>query len=239
MFGQNPVAKNEGYLTGETLTVVGGAPFYTIQGEGPYAGCPAMFLRLHGCPLRCHFCDTNFSSPDDPRLAVSQIIDMMVAMWPVTHIQSRPLAVITGGEPLRQNLEPLITELLEMGWLVQIETAGIFWQNILDNEDVEVVVSPKTEEIQPRIHDVAAAFKYVIKHGEIDPNDGLPFTSTQVLGGKKHRLARPRLNAPVYLSPMDEGEENLNALNRRTVAEMAMTFGYRAGLQLHKFMDLP
>ena len=34
--------------------------FYSIQGEGPYAGRPAWFIRLADCPLRCPGCDTDF-----------------------------------------------------------------------------------------------------------------------------------------------------------------------------------
>jgi 7-carboxy-7-deazaguanine synthase len=66
MFGKNPVAKQEIDGDGMALRVVDGAPFYTIQGEGPFAGDAAVFLRLHGCPLRCFFCDTEFSRAEDP-----------------------------------------------------------------------------------------------------------------------------------------------------------------------------
>ena len=237
MFGQNPVAKNELHMAGDALTVVNGMPFYTIQGEGPHAGRPAMFLRLHGCPLRCYFCDTHFSSPTDPLMSVQQIVDLMTELWPVTIAQK--LAVITGGEPTRQNLKPLIQELLELGWWVQIETAGLFWQDIFAEDYVDIVVSPKSRTINHLIYDHAAAFKYIIKAGEVDLTDGLPLTNTQVEGGPRMPLARPRPRAEVFLSPMDEGNEAANGLNRRAVAEIAMKHGYRAGLQLHKFMDLP
>ncbi|HEY6020017.1 MAG TPA: 7-carboxy-7-deazaguanine synthase QueE, partial [Candidatus Paceibacterota bacterium] len=58
MFGQNPVSPirhdKESFLVKDI--------FYTIQGEGPYAGRPAVFVRLGGCNLRCAFCDTDFSN---------------------------------------------------------------------------------------------------------------------------------------------------------------------------------
>lgn len=235
MFGNNPIAKREP-SHGSHLTVVDGMPFYTIQGEGPYAGHPAMFLRLHGCPLQCFFCDTHFSNPSDPSLDIKHIVDLMEGMWPANTREGK-LAVITGGEPTRQTLDKIITRLHRQDWIVQIETAGIFWQECLRN--VDIVVSPKTPKVHDEISFHAKCFKYVIRAGEVDPEDGLPLTNTQVAGGSPARLARPKHEGiPIYLSPMDEGDEARNFLNRRAVAESAMKFGYIAGLQLHKFMDL-
>jgi len=239
MFGQNPVAKQEQFFDG-SLTVVDGKPFYTIQGEGPYAGRPAMFLRLHGCPLRCYFCDTNFSSPTDPRLQVNDIVEMMDKSWPRSsrpNMGGKRLAVITGGEPTRQDLSLLIRTLCAEEWTVQVETAGLFWQDCL--RDVDIVVSPKTPSVHKMVDMHAACFKYVIRDGEVSSDDGLPVTNTQDEGGRPVYLARSQYGRPVYLSPMDEGNEEANGNNRRAVALSALKYGYRAGLQLHKFMDLP
>lgn len=233
MFGQNPVAKGELDQNGLSLTVVDGAPFYTMQGEGPFAGDAAVFLRLHGCPLRCYFCDTQFSSPTDPRLKVSDIANMIEAAAPGWV----RLLVITGGEPVRQNLEPLVKIMTGDGWTVQVETSGILWQDCL--LDTVVVCSPKTPDIHPKIYRHAHAFKYVIKEGDVDPEDGLPVTNTQVEGGKPRRLARPRPDAPVYLSPMDVCDPVKNLRNLLEVGRLAKAFPYRAGVQLHKLMDLP
>lgn len=239
MFGQNPVAKREQFLDG-SLTVVDGRPFYTIQGEGPYAGLPAVFLRLHGCPLRCYFCDTNFSSPEDPRLQVKEIVDMMHDAWPSSSkfgIGGKPLAVITGGEPTRQDLSVLVSELGFMGWNIQIETAGLFWQECL--RDVSIVVSPKSPTINNMVDQHATCFKYIVRAGELSEDDGLPVTNTQIEGGKPVHLARSQYGRPVYLSPMDEGNEEANAKNRLAMAQSALKYGYRAGLQIHKFLELP
>ena len=32
--------------------------FFSLQGEGTFAGRPCLFIRLTGCPLRCTYCDT-------------------------------------------------------------------------------------------------------------------------------------------------------------------------------------
>ena len=234
MRGDNPVMKSEIDGDGLSLRVVDGKPFFTIQGEGPYSGSPAVFLRLHGCPLRCFFCDTEFSNPHDPRLDLAVIMKMIFEIAP-SHCR---LLVVTGGEPVRQNLGPLVAQMTAVGWIVQVETSGVMWQDCL--LDTVIVCSPKTPMIQQKIHDHAHAFKYVIRAGEVSTEDGLPFTNTQVEGGKKEKLARPRRGAPVYLSPMDEGHGlYANVPNLRQVAASSKNFGYIAGLQVHKYLDLP
>jgi 7-carboxy-7-deazaguanine synthase len=234
MFGKNPIEKSEIDGDGLTLRVVNGRAWYTIQGEGPFAGDPAIFLRLHGCPLRCFFCDTEFSHPQDPYVPVDQLVHQIENEGP----SWCRLLVVTGGEPVRQNLAPLIEKMVvERGWTVQIETSGILWQECL--HDTVVVCSPKTPTVHPQILEHAHAFKYVIQHGETDPEDGLPLTNTQIEHGKPHRLARPRKDAPVYLSPMDECDELKNKLNRDEVLLSTLNYGYRAGLQIHKVLGTP
>jgi 7-carboxy-7-deazaguanine synthase len=243
MFGKNPVAKPESDQDGEVLHIVGGSPFYTIQGEGPFSGDPAVFLRLHGCPLRCFFCDTEFSHPEDPRLDVGSIVDDILKAAP----DWVRLLVITGGEPARQNLNPLITTMLEYGWTIQIETSGIAWQDCMGREGVNVVVSPKTGKIDQRVAWNAVAFKYVIQAGQVSDEDGLPVTNTQQEKGHKIKLARPWDYQPdgrvypgtIYLSPMDEYDPAKNARNAQEVGRIAMQYGYRAGLQVHKHLNLP
>ena len=61
---QKPMPKN--YHDGYTLNVHSRAE--TIQGEGPYAGCPAAFIRLAGCNLQCPRCDTEYTPGKDTHL---------------------------------------------------------------------------------------------------------------------------------------------------------------------------
>ncbi len=228
MFGQNPIAPIINKDDGLTLHVVKGSPFSTIQGEGPYAGHPATFIRLHGCNLRCTFCDTQFSEPDDPTVLIAGLVKECL------HNKNQ-LVVITGGEPLRQNILPLCTELFNLGFVVQVETAGTLWIDGLQNV-TKIVVSPKTPTIHPMIKHAASAFKYVISIG--DQHEGcLPITATQP-GAKPAMLAPPRKGAPVYLSPCDEGDEVINKANRHLVARLAIQYKVYAGLQLHKFMGM-
>jgi 7-carboxy-7-deazaguanine synthase len=82
--------------------------FVSIQGEGPSNGEPAAFLRLAGCNLTCVWCDTKYSwdwatysRSDVTRIAtVSELVSELRALIP----QSVKLLVLTGGEPLLQQL---------------------------------------------------------------------------------------------------------------------------------------
>jgi 7-carboxy-7-deazaguanine synthase len=234
MHGQNPI-KYQDLGDGQTLHVVNGSPFLTIQGEGPYAGWPAVFIRLHGCNLRCTFCDTSFSDPDDPVMDLETLIGRAAVLNPI----SERLFVITGGEPLRQNITPLCKALSELDdcSMVQIETAGTLWVPGIERH-AQIVCSPKTPTVHHMIQKNADAFKYVVS-ATMDFDGFIPITATQPWG-KPMRLAEPeRLGVPVYLSPMDEGDEVLNEANRARVAELAMEYGVIAGLQMHKIFDLP
>ena len=230
MLGQNPVRKAE---PGDGARLQVAEIFHSIQGEGPDAGHPAVFVRLSGCNLRCWWCDTEWDDEADPYVTVDDIVERAAR----TARPTTKLAVITGGEPLRQPLHRLLRELHERGLRPQIETAGTLWQDCLAEPYVDIVVSPKTPKIHPKVHEHARVFKYVIRAGEVG-DDGLPVKSTQIRDAKA-TLARPRPGAPVFLSPCDEFDDARNRANQRAVAEIALRHGYRAGVQLHKLLGLP
>ena len=93
--------------------------FYTIQGEGAHSGTPAYFIRLAGCDVQCWWCDVKDSWDESkhPREKSSEIVKRAA--------ESRAkIAVITGGEPLLHNLEPITLMLKKAGLKVHIETSG-------------------------------------------------------------------------------------------------------------------
>lgn len=230
MFGLNPIMKQE-FTDGNKLRVVKSSPFRTLQGEGPYAGHPAIFIRLHGCNLRCTFCDTQFSEPNDPERTVEELV------YDTKNLCSSntKLVVITGGEPLRQSIIPLCAALRTGGFKVQIETAGTLWIPGLSHY-AEVVVSPKTAHVHSSARDNAIAYKYVI-NADTEFFDGIPIAATQP-GTRPRALAAPLEGCPVYLSPMDEYDPDKNKANIDAVARAALKYGYIAGLQLHKIFKL-
>lgn len=149
MFGHNSITGKKYFEQGghqDDLLVT--SVFYTIQGEGPYAGQPAVFVRLAMCNLACSFCDTFFDAGD--WLSPTALINVMreaVGGCPVPD-----LVVVTGGEPtLQQHALPLLCSSLRKTSFrrVQIETNGILPVSFLPDW-VTVVVSPKCAELEGR-----------------------------------------------------------------------------------------
>jgi len=198
----------------------------------------ATFLRLAGCNLQCPGCDTEYTA-GRYIMSINRIVER------VCKLDSDALdpVIITGGEPLRQPIGPLVDVLLYTGRTVQIESNGTCGPDEMLAQALRVgtvrlhlVISPKTKRINPLCYDYATAFKYVLNASQVDETDGLP---TVALDHERGRgVARPRPGAPVYVNPMDDGNEGLNRENRLAVARSCMKYGYRAGVQLHKYLEL-
>jgi organic radical activating enzyme len=221
--------------------------FYTIQGEGPFCGQPAVFIRLAGCNLQCPWCDTDYTS-SRALLTPNQIIaDTLVEPWS-SNTEIKPLVVITGGEPFRQNLGPLLKLLYELGYRVQIETNGTLPPPQADGfqyhtqvgpwQGVYLVCSPKTGKVHPDITARACCYKYVTSVEDGASLDGLPL---QALGHSAHpMLARPPAwwDRPIYLQPADHKDEEINRANQEIAVKSCMKHGYTIQLQIHKYLNL-
>ena len=97
--------------------------FYSLQGEGYHSGMPAVFVRLSGCNLRCPFCDTDFSAYREMS-AVEIAAAVKTCSESLLEGASKPLIVLTGGEPALQVDEALLAALHGTGMSVCIETNG-------------------------------------------------------------------------------------------------------------------
>jgi organic radical activating enzyme len=212
--------------------------FRTIQGEGPNVGMPSTFIRLGGCNLQCPGCDTDYTDGNEV-MSVKQILDDVILLQNGTPFKS--LIVITGGEPFRQNLMPLIKKLTKSGYKVQIETNGTLGFDLyganMEGLQFQIVVSPKAGRVHSSLWSRIVAYKYVVNAGHIDPNDGLP---TEVLG-LPGRPARPFKGYAydVYIQPADEMSEPVNKLNLVAAIQSCMKHGHRLCLQTHKLIGLP
>ncbi|MBU1183065.1 MAG: radical SAM protein [Proteobacteria bacterium] len=107
--------------------------FNSIQGESLYAGLRCTFIRLAGCNLRCSYCDTRYAYEEGISLTMTDILDKISGY-------ECPLVEITGGEPLIQNETPLlITNLIENGYKVLLETNGTIDISGVDERCVKIV----------------------------------------------------------------------------------------------------
>jgi len=92
--------------------------FHSIQGESTHAGRPCVFVRLTGCHLRCHYCDTEYSFKEGEWRSVDAIVDEVCA-------HGCDLVEVTGGEPLLQpDVHELMRALCDRGKTVLLETSG-------------------------------------------------------------------------------------------------------------------
>lgn len=221
----------EGIVAGSLLDVVD--IWKTIQGEGPYVGTPAVFVRLAGCNLQCPGCDTNYTVRRHP-LTVEAVRDQVLLM-----AGSARLVVLTGGEPLRQMAVADLLNAFPPDWEVQVETNGTVCP-IKIPYFVKVVCSPKTTKIHDKVWEALWAngsLKYVVEPVGTDPEDGLPL----VVLGKDCRVARPEESFPredIFIQPMDSHDVLDNRLAMSEAVKVCMKFGYRLCLQVHKIVGL-
>jgi 7-carboxy-7-deazaguanine synthase len=92
--------------------------FRSIQGESTHAGRPCAFVRLTGCPMRCVWCDSEYTFTGGERMSLEDVLAAVRAL-------DCRLVEVTGGEPLAQREAfTLITRLCDEGFEVLIETGG-------------------------------------------------------------------------------------------------------------------
>jgi 7-cyano-7-deazaguanosine (preQ0) biosynthesis protein QueE len=206
----------------------------TIQGEGPYVGHPATFLRLMGCNLRCEWCDTPYTwdgsrydlRKEGRKMEVAQVAAML-------RDRATGLVVITGGEPMLQQRGIMeLARVMGAGHgpedvQVHIETAGTIAPFPMP---VSYVVSPKLDhsgnslEMRYAPHAIEAfngehvlGWKFVCQvPGDLMEVDALV---------QKHRLS------PVYIMP--EGKYQTEWPRMEALAQAAISRGYRLTPRLH------
>jgi len=95
--------------------------FYTLQGEGKFAGQAAYFIRLGGCDVGCVWCDVkeSWDASAHPQMSISDLL---------SEVKNTPanVVVITGGEPAMYDLNELTAALKQAGYRTHIETSGAY-----------------------------------------------------------------------------------------------------------------
>lgn len=224
---------------GNTLDVH--SVFHTIQGEGPFTGHAAVFIRLAGCNLQCPACDTDYTTDrwNSTPFALLQFVQEM---------RRDGLVVITGGEPFRQNIHPLVELLLTEGYTVQIETNGtlppptIGFAEMCSLDTTErnrcfVVCSPKAGRVNELTASITCAYKYVMAHDSVG-GDGLPLLALD--HSASPRVARPHegFKGVIYLQPCDDKDDVVNQANLQACVNSVMLHPYVLQLQVHKIINV-
>lgn len=118
--------------------------FHSIQGEADAVGWPTVFVRLTGCPLRCVWCDTEYSFHGGQWRTIDEIL-VTVAHHGARHV------CVTGGEPLSQKrCLWLLQRLCEAGYEVSLETSGALDVGAVDPRVRKVVdlKAPGSQEVR-------------------------------------------------------------------------------------------
>ena len=110
--------------------------FLSIQGESTHAGRPCAFVRLTGCPMRCVWCDSEYTFTGGEKMSFDEIFEKLEDF-------GCRLVEVTGGEPLAQkNVFPFISELCNKGYEVLIETGGFVSTQKVD-ERAKIILDVK------------------------------------------------------------------------------------------------
>jgi 7-carboxy-7-deazaguanine synthase len=209
--------------------------FFSIQGESTWAGCPCVFVRLSGCPLRCHYCDTEYAFREGKPRPIDELIAEVVS-------HGCPLVEITGGEPLAQKgVHGLITALCDRGMKVLIETSGAIDIRPCDPRSIRILdlKTPGSGEVERNLWSNLE---------DLRPADEIKFviTSRADYEWAKEILLRERLAdrcRAVLMSAVFEQRKGLEilgcpSLDPRQLAEwiLADRLPVRMQTQLHKLI---
>lgn len=137
--------------------------FHSLQGEGLHAGRSAFFIRLGGCSVGCHWCDTKHSWPAE--VHPKQSLVALAAEARASAVAGAAFAVITGGEPLHHDLTPLCNALAATGLPLHLETSGV---DPLSGRFAWITLSPKAH--RPPLAELLATCDElkVVVHGAED-----------------------------------------------------------------------
>ncbi|HEX7502442.1 MAG TPA: 7-carboxy-7-deazaguanine synthase QueE [Acidobacteriota bacterium] len=196
--------------------------FWSAQGEGVHSGCPAIFIRLSGCSLRCPYCDSRNSwAPGRslPPAAIVAAVGALKSAYPQARL------VITGGEPLEQDLRTLVAALKRRSYFVAVETNGLHFQDLPFDW---WTVSPKDAaayRVHPRLWDRAGEIKLLV---------------TPALDLSVVKMIRRGTPAPIVLQPERHDRDRYRRAFAffRACAQAGLA-DVRLGLQLHTVYRIP
>jgi len=198
--------------------------FLSIQGESSHAGRPCAFVRLTGCPMRCVWCDSEYTFTGGERMSFDDIFARLDEY-------GCKLVEITGGEPLAQkNVFAFITQLIDRGYEVLIETGGYVSTEKVDHRaaiilDIKCPASGESERNHwPNIERLDPG-KDEVKFVVADMQD-LEFAKDIIAKYNLEKCTKEILISPIH------------GVDMRQLAESVSRSGLRVrfNLQLHKYI---
>ncbi len=205
-----PEEKNEGLF----LPIV--EEFYSIQGEGCNTGKAAYFIRIGGCDIGCSWCDSKYSwdATQHPLVDINRIIDNII-------LSKADSVVVTGGEPLMWNMNPLCQLLQRHNIKTYLETSGAY---LLTGKWDWITLSPKKGMAPlPGIWHLADELKVIIE-------DGIDFEVAEEYSKKVGIKCR------LLLQPeWSRYKEMIKAITEYVKKNTK----WSVSLQAHKFMQIP
>lgn len=186
--------------------------FYSLQGEGRWAGRAAIFVRFSGCNLKCPFCDTDFKAHTE--MGEIDILEKIQSLS-----DSCRFVVFTGGEPTLQIDESLVALLKKWGYYIAIETNGT--NRVPDGIDW-ITCSPKTLFVDNG--------KVVIKYA----------SEVKVVFDGMHEINDFGIDAlSYYVQPCDVGDKEKNAeILKQTVDFVEKHPKWQLSLQQQKIINV-
>ncbi len=200
-------------LSGKKLPIM--EQFYTLQGEGVFAGSAAYFIRIAGCDVGCHWCDVK-ESWDASIHSIQDVSDLIRE----ASTQAEKI-IITGGEPLLYNLDFLCSGLQKAGCKTHIETSGA---HPLSGSWDWFCLSPKKNKLPvPEAYAAARELKIIIynRHDFIFAEEQASLVSG---------------NCRLFLQAEWSRREEIYPL---MVEYIKANPKWRLGLQTHKYIHIP
>ena len=198
--------------------------FYSLQGESTSSGQPTLFIRLTGCPLRCHYCDTEYAFHGGETFELAEILGKVSTYHP-------QMICVTGGEPLAQpSCLSLLTALCDAGYPVSLETSGAMTIDAVDPR-VRIVMDLKTP-------DSGEAERNLIGNIiHLKPIDEIKFVicSEQDYHWSKNLLAEHQLDKRVASVLFSPAADTIEA-ERLAALILQDNLPVRMQLQLHKLI---
>jgi 7-carboxy-7-deazaguanine synthase len=197
--------------------------FYSLQGESNTVGIPTVFIRLTGCPLRCGYCDTEYAFTGGEKKDIDEII-AEVQRYDTRYV------TVTGGEPLAQpSCLELMAKLLDLGYIVSLETSGAIDVSAVDPRVIKVMdlKTPSSGELSKNLYQ---NIQYLSKTDQVKFVIG----NEEDYGWSKQVLADYKLSdqCEILFSPV-MGQQNPTELANKILQDRLPV---RFQIQLHKLL---